>query len=189
MKLDEFSKVWERFRGQMDSLLDKKGADYSTEDDRLSSFKIIAQMTGQSPMQVWLVYFVKHLTAVMSYAKNGKVHSEPISSRFHDMAAYCVLGDALIREEQEARELSRPKEGVVESTRDDKAAQLAYALYGDAIVTLQQLQEDLKSNAIKGTTKKRIEACLANVPDEVRAAIVEAGGMPTVPTLEAVKTE
>lgn len=76
-----------------------KRADYTGgDDDVLINFKQIAKLAGVSPQQVWLVYFLKHVTAVSSFVKNGAVASEPIDGRFQDLLNYVLLGQALIKE-------------------------------------------------------------------------------------------
>lgn len=49
-------------------------------------------------MHVWAVYFNKHVTAVLTFARTGKVESEAIRGRFLDIATYAILGAALADE-------------------------------------------------------------------------------------------
>lgn len=76
-----------------------KGIDYTIGNaDRLYNFKSIAEIIGITPEQVWAVYFWKHVCAVLSWAKTGRVESEGIKGRFIDIANYAKLG-RLIAEE------------------------------------------------------------------------------------------
>jgi len=49
-------------------------------------------------MEVWAVYFNKHVDAINTYVST-KQESEPIESRFADIINYCVLGLGLITED------------------------------------------------------------------------------------------
>jgi hypothetical protein len=84
----------------MFEILDTKGPDYSNSDDRLANFKRLGSLLGIPPIQVWAVYAMKHMDAIMTYAKSGKVESEEITGRFLDLANYAVLGAALVQESQ-----------------------------------------------------------------------------------------
>lgn len=77
---------------------DSKGKDYSDNDDRFSNFKVIAELLGLTPLQVWAVYYLKHVIAIMTFVKTGELASEPIESRFHDTINYDLLGSGLATE-------------------------------------------------------------------------------------------
>lgn len=79
-------------------ILFKKGNDYSSDADRLANFKRLAGRLGLDPMQVWAVYFIKHIDAILTYCKNLEVQSEAIRLRFADARNYLDLGLALIEE-------------------------------------------------------------------------------------------
>jgi hypothetical protein len=73
------------------SLLDMKGGDYTTNDDRLSHFKEAAEAMGITREQAWGIFAGKHWNAIQTFCKNGAVQSEPIEGRVYDMIAYCLL--------------------------------------------------------------------------------------------------
>ena len=98
----EFVRVLEEFMGAQRSLLRAKGNDYQTNDDRLSNFKTVAELTGLTPTQVWSVFFMKHVTAIMKFVRSGELRDESIQSRLHDAANYAVLLDAIVREQAAA---------------------------------------------------------------------------------------
>jgi hypothetical protein len=79
-------------------VLQAKGTDYSSKEDRLSNFKKLAEDLGVSPMVIWSVYFKKHIDAILSFSKNGQVESEPIRERFVDARNYLDLGLALVED-------------------------------------------------------------------------------------------
>ncbi len=110
MKQSEFDHRLANFAGEMSSLLISKGNDYSVNDDRLSNFKEVAKLVSITPMQVWAVFFLKHVTAVMTQAQDGEVKDEPIHMRFIDIANYAFLGDCIVQEEQEQKEDGQRKQ-------------------------------------------------------------------------------
>lgn len=96
----DFNRVVAKARARQDNLLKLKGDDYTQHEiDRLSNFKRIAIASGLTTKQVWTVYFLKHIDAIMSYVKTGKEGSEPITSRLDDAINYLYLLEALIVEE------------------------------------------------------------------------------------------
>ncbi len=98
MSDDQFRDFLEQFQEDMNSLLRTKGTDYTVTSDRLDNFKRVAEAVGVTPMQIWAVYFTKHVIAACNFARTGKLESEPIRSRFLDIANYAVLGAALAEE-------------------------------------------------------------------------------------------
>lgn len=88
-----------------------KGNDYTDGEDKLYNFKKVAEFVGITPEQVWAVYAAKHFLAIMSYCRDGKVESEPINERLHDLINYAMLLKALVWEKQEL-EFSDPIESV-----------------------------------------------------------------------------
>lgn len=75
-----------------------KGHDYAGDDDALSNFKSAAARIGLTTEQIWSVYADKHWCAVMTFCKDGRVESEPIEGRLHDIILYCYLLLGLIEE-------------------------------------------------------------------------------------------
>lgn len=75
-------------------LYKKKGMDYTQgewEKDRLANFRMAARDAGVTVFQSWSVLFSKHLHAIQSYVRNGRVESEPIQGRIHDAINYLIL--------------------------------------------------------------------------------------------------
>ena len=101
MTKQDFEDLVALARQREDGLLQQKGKDYTIgSDDRLYNFKEVAEMTGQTPLQVWATYFLKHVFSIMAYTKNGSA-SEDIEGRFDDARNYLYLGEALIAEAEE----------------------------------------------------------------------------------------
>lgn len=74
-----------------------KGDEYTIGNDRLYNFTSVAEKLGMTPMQVWSVYFLKHVYAVLAYAKSGKEGMEGIEGRLLDIAVYAKLGRLIVR--------------------------------------------------------------------------------------------
>ena len=97
----QFETMVRNFRERQDKLILTKGHDYTVgngEEDRLWNFKFVADMLGISPLQALGVYWLKHVLAICTYIKLGKVESEDIDGRFLDESNYNLLGRALIND-------------------------------------------------------------------------------------------
>jgi len=95
---EQFDRVVEETLQKCKGIREAKGADYTDGRDRLSNFKEIAQSLGLTPLQVWAVYFMKGITAILRYANHGVLESEPIDARFQDAINYLLLGQAIVKE-------------------------------------------------------------------------------------------
>lgn len=98
MKPADFESFRQLFDEDCVRVLLKKGNDYAAGGDRLANFKRLSERLGLSPIQVWGVYFIKHVDAILEFAKAGKVESEPIRERFVDARNYLDLGLALVED-------------------------------------------------------------------------------------------
>lgn len=64
--------------------------------DVLHNFKTVATLVGISPLQVWAVYYLKHVQAVLAHAMNPDIkQGEPIQGRFADLINYTLLGHSI----------------------------------------------------------------------------------------------
>lgn len=98
----EFLQVKQELLEFADEVAAPKRVEYTGDsDDALNNFKRIANRLGMSPLQVWAVYFNKHVDSVNTFIKGNDAVSEPMGSRFADMLNYLFLGIALIIEEEE----------------------------------------------------------------------------------------
>ncbi len=84
----------------------QKGEEYTRgEEDVLSNFKRVAAGLGLSPLQVWWVYFHKHIDALASFIRLSEERSnEPIEGRIDDLHVYLDLCYGLVKEEKDRRE-------------------------------------------------------------------------------------
>jgi len=89
------------------NIYDKKGKDYTRglgDLDRTDNFKKAGHFNKISPLQAWGTYFYKHVSAVFAFVGDGKVESEPIEGRVHDMINYSILLLLLVEDAYKARE-------------------------------------------------------------------------------------
>ena len=96
MKNEEFREHISGFMEEMNTLLTRKGKDYSEDDDRLSNFKNAP--FGAFP--TFGIYMHKHWCSIQNYLKRGQLESEPIEERLLDLANYCLLLHAYITEQK-----------------------------------------------------------------------------------------
>lgn len=81
---------------------DKRPAYTIGSDDVLRNFKSVAERIGITPMQVWGVYFLKHIDALTALAKSESIpQAEAIEGRFSDALNYLDLGYALHQEQRQ----------------------------------------------------------------------------------------
>ena len=76
--------------------------------DVLNNFKTVADRVGIDPRQVWLVYFLKHVDAITSAAKDPNIpQAEALLDRFADAINYLHLGWAIVSEESKTQTFRR----------------------------------------------------------------------------------
>lgn len=77
-----------------------KGEEYSRDSDQLANFKRQAEELLMTPEKVLMVYLNKHLDAVKSFVKTGKIYSEPIEGRIDDAILYLILLKGIVQDDQ-----------------------------------------------------------------------------------------
>jgi hypothetical protein len=90
-------------------MIDTKGREYTggaeldNDKDTLHNFKDVARQTGMSPLQCWGVYFLKHISSIMTFisdpSREGDM-AEPIDGRIIDARTYLGLLQCLLEEER-----------------------------------------------------------------------------------------
>jgi hypothetical protein len=98
MTREEFQALMDRHYQTIRGINDSKGDDYAGAEDALRNFKEQAVRLGLTPYKVWGVLADKHWFAIESFIKNGKLQSEPIEGRLHDIILYSFLLLGLIEE-------------------------------------------------------------------------------------------
>lgn len=76
-------------------IMRSKMTDYAG-DDFAGNFKRTAERAGTTPGRVWLTFFDKHVGAIYSFIRNGRVESEDICNRIADAINYLGLLAGLV---------------------------------------------------------------------------------------------
>ncbi len=99
MTHDSFSDEITEFLDRVEREVVKKNADYAGDSPNpFAAFDRAAAELGLSREQVWAVFYMKHVQAVLRYIKTGKLDSESINSRLIDLAAYPAILAAMVAE-------------------------------------------------------------------------------------------
>ncbi len=99
MQREQFTKLMDETYDVLKGLNQTKGHDYAGDDDALNNFKSAGERVGLDPIQVWGIYFLKHIAAIETFVKEGNVKSEPIEGRIQDAILYLFLLLGLIAEQ------------------------------------------------------------------------------------------
>lgn len=88
-------------------IMDAKQPEYTNKSiDVLHNFKSTAESIGITPMEVWAVFFNKHIQAILSHAGDPYMHqAEPIDSRYADAINYLFLGFAMLVEDSSKKDI------------------------------------------------------------------------------------
>ena len=88
-------------------IMNAKQPEYTNKSiDILHNFKSTAESIGITPIEVWAVFFNKHIQAILSHAGDPYMHqAEPIDSRYADAINYLFLGFAMLVEEQSKKDI------------------------------------------------------------------------------------
>lgn len=100
MTISEYEKVSAALLAEADAIAKAKRPGYTLADnDVLINFKAVAKRLDVTPMQAWGVYFLKHIDAITSLARDPKIpQAEEMVGRFSDAINYLQLGYALYYE-------------------------------------------------------------------------------------------
>jgi len=122
MTTEEFNEIMTEFQNEDIKVGTAKGNDYTMQNpDRLHNFKSIGELVHcphcSQPIgarAVWLIYFLKHIWALISWANTGKVESEGLKGRFVDTRIYSVLGYGISQEQDTPKEHNKTLEMIIE---------------------------------------------------------------------------
>jgi hypothetical protein len=107
MNLNEFKQYYQEFEQKCEEIIGFKSDEYSTDEDKLWNFKIIAAITGLKPSQVALIHGLKHTVTIARHIMAGTgemawetVGGEGLKQRFADQHNYNPLMCACLEEER-----------------------------------------------------------------------------------------
>lgn len=100
MTTQDFDKLRQALATERERIVQSKRPEYTEgNDDVLHNFKVVAAELGITPIQVWYVYFRKHIASIGQHCKGGVAMSESIENRIADAMNYLDLLNALNNEE------------------------------------------------------------------------------------------
>lgn len=106
MTLNDYKEIEQNLTAAARAIAEGKRPGYVQGNaDVLHNFKSVADRMGITPMQAWGVYFLKHIDALASLAKDPAIpQAEAIEGRFCDAINYLHLGYALVVEGEKGNE-------------------------------------------------------------------------------------
>ena len=98
MNQKEFQETKKYILEKAQNIMDAKQPEYTNKSiDVLNNFKQTAKSIGIQPMEVWAVFFNKHIQAILSHSGDPNMkQAEPIDSRYADALNYLFLGFSLL---------------------------------------------------------------------------------------------
>lgn len=96
----EFRCLLDQTHQTLVQLTSSKGEEYSRDTDQLANFKRQAEELNATPEKILMVYLNKHLDAIKSFVKTGKLYSEPIEGRIDDAILYLILLKGIVLDDQ-----------------------------------------------------------------------------------------
>lgn len=100
MDKKQFKELLDNTHKTLVNLTAGKGEEYSRDSDQLANFKRQAEELNATPEKILMVYLNKHLDAIKSFVKTGKVYSEPIEGRIDDAILYLILLKGIVQDDQ-----------------------------------------------------------------------------------------
>lgn len=107
MNQKEFIETKNYILSKAEDIMNAKQPEYTNKSiDVLHNFKSTAESIGITPMEVWAVFFNKHIQAILSHAGDPNMHqAEPIDSRYADALNYLFLGFAMLVEDANKKDI------------------------------------------------------------------------------------
>jgi hypothetical protein len=101
MNNEQFTSIFKDQVSLCESTLLRKGAEYSTETDRLHNFKVAANIQGETPQQALGGMMAKHIVSIFDLIQGGEeVSMDTWNEKIGDAMNYLFLLKALVVEEQ-----------------------------------------------------------------------------------------
>lgn len=107
MNQKEFIETKNYILSKAEDIMNAKQPEYTNKSiDVLHNFKSTAESIGITPMEVWAVFFNKHIQAILSHAGDPNMHqAEPIDSRYADALNYLFLGFAMLVDDANKKDI------------------------------------------------------------------------------------
>ena len=102
MKAEQFNKIVMERINKITTILETKGSEYTTKEDRLHNFKIAGVIQNIIPEKALIGMFTKHLVSILDMVEDllrGKQYSLPKwDEKIGDAINYLILLEGLIIE-------------------------------------------------------------------------------------------
>lgn len=110
MTKQEFEETKKYLLDICQQIMDAKQPEYTQKNlDILHNFKCSAKFINIEPMEVWAVFFNKHIQSILAHAGDPTMHqAEPLETRYADAINYLLLGFSLLQD--------RPKKDIISGT-------------------------------------------------------------------------
>ena len=107
MNKKDFQETRKYILDKAQDIMDAKQPEYTNKSmDVLYNFISTAKSIGIEPMEVWAVFFNKHVQAILSHAGDSNMkQAEPIESRYADAINYLFLGFALLIQDDNKKDI------------------------------------------------------------------------------------
>ncbi len=132
MTFEEFDKFQEELFAECKKMRDTKGKEYAHAEDRFANFNRTAERKGVDRLLVAGILLDKHLDAIDSFIKTGKVESaEGIRGRGVDAIVYISLILGMIKEKEESKGIPKFKIGdlvVTNKSLDANVGKVKYVI-------------------------------------------------------------
>lgn len=106
MNTTQFDAIRAALAERREAIVQKKRPEYTEgHADVLNNFKVVAAELGITPIQVWYVYFRKHVASISQFCTDPtRTLSEPVTERIADAMNYLDLLNALVVESLELKD-------------------------------------------------------------------------------------
>lgn len=100
MNITLYDQITSALNEKRNKIISTKRPEYTEgNEDVLNNFKVVAKELGCSSLQVWYVYFRKHIMSISQFCSDpNRQLSEPIEERICDGINYLELLNGLINE-------------------------------------------------------------------------------------------
>ena len=110
MQVDTFFTLSDEFLKECKDIQIEKGREYTIDDgsrkvDKFANFRSIGERLKLDPMIVMLVYMLKHMDSITTYALYKQEGSESIKGRCQDLVNYATMFWAMDHEDKAFAEL------------------------------------------------------------------------------------
>lgn len=113
MTRNQRNQIAQKFINECLKVLNKKGKDYSLNEDVFSNFKRNAKRLGLSKYQIWATYWGKHVdsifNAILHSPKNPQIESEPLENHLMDIINYALILSAMLKEDKKRSPIKNGK--------------------------------------------------------------------------------